>query len=218
MRMKRLMPSLALCVGAFALTAAQKRVVIAPCDCTGMTGEARWPAKTDAQPAPLVTTAIPRVTPADICALPAPSESVTGARIPAEQKWYALVCRIDKMMLEKDGDLHIEVVNTDGRPGRVVVELPCGETWCEMRKHVIEWTRANSVLQRGKLKPVSPHNVTVFGKAFYDTDHAKKGTNQRNGSDAAAWEIPPVMKVIDGDAKLGSGLYPIPGTAEILRL
>lgn len=50
-------------------------------------------------------------------------------------------------------------------------------------------------------------NVTVIGKAFFDNEHAKKGTNQRTRQPGtAAWEIHPVMKLLDGDAKLGSEL------------
>jgi hypothetical protein len=75
-----------------------------------------------------------------------------------------------------------------------------------MRKHVVEWTKA-SLLQRGRLEPVSPHNVTVIGKAFYDVDHARRGKKDRGGkTHVAVWEIHPVMKVLDGDARLGSGL------------
>lgn len=171
-----------------------------------MKGEERWAAKTDPQPAPVNTAALPRLTPADICAWPAPAEKVPDGRMPAEQQWYALICRIVAMKLEDDGDLHIEVENADGRPGRVVIELPCGATWCEMRKHVVEWTKANIVLKRGRLSTVSPHNIIAVGKAFYDIDHAKRGTNERHGNTpTAVWEIHPVMKVIDGDAKLGSG-------------
>jgi hypothetical protein len=182
-------------------------MVIAPCDCLVMKGEERWSAKTDPQPAPINTANLARITPADMCAWSVPTEPVTDARIEAEQKWYALVCRIVAMKLEADGDLHIEVENVTGGSGRVVVELPCGETWCEMRKHVVEWTKANSVLQRGKLSPVSPHNVTVVGKAFFDIDHANGGKNERRGkTPTAVWEIHPVMKVLDGDARLGGGL------------
>ena len=55
-------------------------------------------------------------------------------------------------------------------------------------------------------RPVSPHNVTVIGKAFYDIDHARGGKNDRGGkTHVAVWEIHPVMKVLDGDAKLGGG-------------
>ena len=76
-----------------------------------------------------------------------------------------------------------------------------------MRKHVVEWTKA-SLLKRGRLEPVSPHNVTVIGKAFYDLDHARGGKNDRGDkkNHAAVWEIHPVMKVLDGDARLGSGM------------
>lgn len=192
---------------ALAATAIGKPKGIEPCDCQSRSGEMRWEAKTDSQLPPVNTATIPRVTPADICAWQPPSEPVNDARIAAEQNWYALVCRIVAMKLEEDGDLHIEVENTTGASGRVVVELPCGETWCEMRKHVVEWTKGSWVLKRGKLSTVSPHNVTVIGKAFWDAEHAKGGKNERGGNTpVAVWEIHPVMKVIDGDAKLGSAM------------
>jgi hypothetical protein len=188
-----------------ATTAAKKPVSIPPCDCTGMAGEARWAAKTDPQPAPLNTATIPRITPAEMYAWPVPAESVPDARMPAEQQWYAVLCRIVAIKIEADGDLHVEVENTSGGGPRVVVELPCGPAWCEMRKHVVEWTKA-SLLRRGRLTPVNPHNVTVIGKAFYDVDHARGGKNDRGGkTPTAVWEIHPVMKVLDGDVRLGSG-------------
>ena len=192
-------------VCAVATTAGRKPVVVAPCDCQSKSGEKRWAAKTDAELPPVNTAAVLRITPAEMCAWEVPAKPVTGVRNAAEQKWYALVCRIVAIKLEKDGDLHIEVENVAGSSGRVVVELPCGPAWCEMRRHVVEWTKG-SLLKSGRLEPVSPHNVTVIGKAFYDLDHERGGKNERSGkTHVAVWEIHPVMKVIDGDAKLGSG-------------
>lgn len=145
---------------ALAAFAGKKPVLIEPCDCTAVgTGEERWTVKTDPQPAPVNTATVPQITPADMCAWQAPSQPVGETRTADEQKFYALVCKIVAMKLEDDGDLHIEVENTGGASGRVVVELPCGPTWCEMRKHVIEWTKTNSVVKRKTAQPVvSPHN------------------------------------------------------------
>ena len=197
---------IAVSVCAFALSAAKPAVVIPPCECGAMKGEARWAAKTDPQLAPVNTAAVTRITPDEMYAWPVPSESVTEARIAAEQQWYALACRIVAIKIEADGDLHLEVENANGGSARVVVELPCGQAWCEMRKHVCEWTKAG-VLKGGRLKTVSPHNVTVIGKAFYDLEHARGGKNDRGGkTHVAVWEIHPVMKVIDGDIRLGGAL------------
>ena len=126
----KLAPTVA-AIFAFALTATagKKAAVIPPCECATRQGEVRWTAKTDPQPAPINTATVRRITPDEMYAWPVPSEPVTDARIAAEQQWYALVCRIVAIKIEEDGDLHVEVENTNGGSARVVVELPCGPIW-----------------------------------------------------------------------------------------
>jgi hypothetical protein len=44
--------------------------------------------------------------------------------------------------VEPDGDLHIQLVDQDADDGdvNVVVEVPFGEPWCDIRKEVFSWT------------------------------------------------------------------------------
>ena len=146
-----------------------------PCTCEGNHGVARWAAKTDKEQPPLNPAAIQPITPADICRWEGPGERIgNSGRLPAEQKWYAVECRIAAVKVEDDGDLHIEVQNSDGRGDRVVVEVPLGDTWCEIRKAAFAWTDAKFPLTRGQFKTVQHPTVTVIGKAFYDVDHARR--------------------------------------------
>jgi len=69
--------------------------------------------------------------------------------------------------VEDDGDLHVVMENTDGRRGRIVVELPVGRPWCKLRAAVFTWTNARFTLL--------PRDG--------DTMHA-------------VWEIHPVMRLI----------------------
>jgi hypothetical protein len=127
-------------------------------------------------------------------------------RLIAEENWFSVTGRVEKVRIEDDGDVHIELRNTDARPGGIVVELPLGEIWCGMRKMVFSWTDARFPVSRGradKFALLQHPVVTVVGKAFYDIDHSGKNTrNNRRDYDPslAVWEIHPVMKLAAGNS------------------
>ena len=89
---------------AFAKSTAPEVIFISPCECQGFHGKNRWIAKTDLTPVPLDKSAIQSVTPSQIYAWEglAPDVDILGmveARMPSEEKWYALTGR------EADGDI-----------------------------------------------------------------------------------------------------------------
>jgi hypothetical protein len=106
-----------------------------PCSCEGNHGVSRWAAKTDTALPPPNTSDIRQITPADMFTWQGIGGGVTqrSRRLIAEEKWFSVTGRVEKVRIEDDGDVHIELKNVDGRPGGIVVELPLGETWCAMR-------------------------------------------------------------------------------------
>lgn len=195
-------------VGAFLLALLQSLTITAqaktpvtftsPCECIGNHGVSRWAAKTDLQEPPADPAAIKKITPAHILAWPGPGGKIDQRtdRIAAEHQWYAVTGRIEKVKVEDDGDIHIEMKDI-GADASIVVELPLGPPWCEMRKTVFSWTNATFPLT-GKFKVTQHPVITVIGKAFYDIDHSGKDThsNRRNyDKSLAVWEIHPVMKL-----------------------
>src|SRR5437588_583692 len=58
----------------------------------------------------------------------------------AEENWFSVTGRVETVRIEDDGDVHIVLVNTDAQHGGIVVDLPLGPRWCEMRKTVFSWT------------------------------------------------------------------------------
>jgi hypothetical protein len=183
-------------------------VFTSPCTCEGNHGVSRWAAKTDPSEPPSNNVDIKPITPAQIYSWQGPGGGVThrSGRLLSENGWYALTGRVSLVRIEDDGDLHIVIANADGRPGGVVVELPLGPRWCEMRKTVFSWTNARFPVSPGKedkftltLHPI----VTVVGKAFYDIDHSGADTrnNRRNYDPSlAVWEIHPVMGLAVGNS------------------
>ena len=183
----------------------EKPAFTSPCECVGTHGEERWAAKTDKTTPPLSKWEIAVVTPADMHGWPGPGEIIRNksqVRLGPEQKWYAVTGKVEKVKLETDGDIHIVLGNADAREGKVVVELPVGPTWCEMRKTVFSWTNVTFPANVGSCSLVSHPLITVTGKAFYDTDHAgtDKTKNARSDDSVGAWEIHPVMKLLVSDA------------------
>lgn len=172
----------------------------------------RWAAKTDTATPPLNLAGVQALTPADMFGWSGPGGRIShsAARIAAEEKWYAVTGRIEKVRVEDDGDLHIVMNNADGRAGEIVVELPLGPTWCEMRKKVFSWTNARFPFptgQRDSFWLLQHPVVTVIGKAFYDIDHSGSDTsgNRRNYDQGlAVWEIHPVMQLSIGNAKVSA--------------
>jgi hypothetical protein len=193
---------------------------LTPCDCEGNHGIARWRAKTDPSEPPLNESEIHPITPAEMYEWKGPGGNLpTGAgRIPAEQQWYAMTGKLKKLRVEDDGDLHMVLGDPNGtNPFEVVVEIPLGERWCDLRRTVFSWTDASFPFSTGR-KPFHLRQesiVTVIGKAFYDTDHSgtDSGNNQRSyDKKTAVWEIHPVMRLHVGALSVGAPVAsPHPG-------
>ena len=95
-----------------AKSTAPEVLFISPCECQGFHGKNRWIAKTDLTPVPLDKSAIQSVTPSQIYGWEGLGADVdltrqVEARMPSEEKWYALTGRIVEAKVEADGDIHI---------------------------------------------------------------------------------------------------------------
>jgi hypothetical protein len=154
----------------------------------GFHGKNRWIAKTDLTLVPSDQSAIQSVTPSQIYAWEGPGPDVdltqyTEARMPSEQKWYALTGRVVDAKVEADGDIHIALVDANcNNVGTVSAEIPVGPKWCEIRQSVFSWTNQKfpfNVKTAHALKIREPHVITVTGKAFYDIAHAPADHSNR---------------------------------------
>jgi hypothetical protein len=183
---------------AISADAKQPVTFVSPCECMGNHGVSRWAAKTDLAEPPTNDAEIKKVTSSQILAMPGPGGKITtrSERIAAEHQWYAVTGRIEKVKTEDDGDIHIVLRDVNDEAG-MIVEIPLGPRWCELRKLVFSWTTAQFPLSGG-FQTVQHPIVTVTGKIFYDIDHSGKDTriNRRNYDQSlAVWEIHPVMKI-----------------------
>jgi hypothetical protein len=178
-------------------------IFTSPCECEGNHGIARWAAKTDTAEPPSNSREIKPITPAEMFEWKGPGGEIPrrDERIALENQWFAMTGRVERLKVEDDGDLHLELMNVDSKAGTVIVELPLGPAWCEMRKTVFSWTGAKFPISSGKEKTLRLREhpvVTVVGRAFYDVDHATADTlNNRRSYDrgVAIWEIHPVMRL-----------------------
>jgi hypothetical protein len=143
------------------------------------------------------------VKPSNIFAWAAPTERLKrySNRIPAEERWYALTGRVVDLGIETDGDIHIALQEATGdKPGIVLVEVPEGLLWCEIRKTAFSWTGMQFPFQIRTAQTLKMNNapvITVIGKAFFDiSDIPKDRSNRRTDLPGyAAWEIHPVMRL-----------------------
>ena len=123
------------------------------------------------------------------------------ARMPSEEKWYALTGRVVDAKVEADGDIHLALEDATGNNvGTVSAEIPVGPKWCEIRQTVFGWTTQKfpfGVKTAHTLKIGEQHVITVTGKAYYDIGHAPAdhSNRRRTPKDYAVWEIHPVMKL-----------------------
>lgn len=172
------------------------------CECRGNHGVARWAAKTDLSEPPPNMVDVKRVTPAEMFGWSGPGGDMPrgGGRIATELQWYAVTGRVTKLRVEDDGDLHIVLANVDNKSGEVVIEIPLGDRWCELRRMVFSWTDARFpfATARSPFRLIKNPTITAIGRAFYDTDHS--GSNTRNNrrdydQGLAVWEIHPVMRI-----------------------
>jgi len=157
-----------------------------PCECSSAHGKTRWAAKNDPSAPPTDASTIQTVTPSDIFGWPGPDVHLTqhSDRAGREQNWFSLTGRVVAMKVEADGDLHIELQDATGdNLGIVVVEIPLGPQWCDIRTKVFSWTRTRFPLHIRSTRKLTINEapvVTVIGKAFWDIGHAPKdGSNRR---------------------------------------
>ena len=178
---------------------------VSPCECIAFHGVNRWVAKTDLTPVPSDKSAIQAITPSQIYAWEGLGPDVdindyAEARLPAEEKWYALTGRVVDAKVEADGDIHLALQDADGKnAGTVRAEIPVGPKWCEIRQIVFGWTKQKFPFTVKSVDDltIAEHVVIVTGKAFYDIAHAPADHSNRRHSpkDYAVWEIHPVMKL-----------------------
>ena len=179
------------------------------CHCVGCHAEYRWDVKTDDEAPPQNVNN--KLTPSDMGKWSGPGGIFTKstARRGKERQWFQLTGRVTLVKIEPDGDLHIQLVDQNGQDDdvNVVVEVPFGDPWCDIRKEVLSWTHEKfPFATQGKkftlqTKPV----ITVTGKAFFDAIHGGGDTslNRRKAPKNAApttkhvtiWEIHPVMQL-----------------------
>ena len=125
---------------AFAKSTAPEVIFTSPCECQGFHGKNRWIAKTDFTPVPLDKSAIQSVTPSQIYAWEGLGADVdlthqVEARMPSEEKWYALTGRVVDAKVEADGDIHLALEDATGNGvGTISAEIPVGPKWCEIRQ------------------------------------------------------------------------------------
>jgi hypothetical protein len=162
-------------------------------------GEYRWAIKTDRM---LPLKSITDVTPSEIGKWKGPGEEFQLAkRTGKETNWYRVTGKVKEVKAEPDGDLHILLVDEDGKSNvNVVVEVPLGDMWCNIRKLVFGWADVKFPLHRKTLTLIKEHVVSVVGKAFYDGKYAEKEmkSNRRKKSvETTIWEIHPVMELTE---------------------
>lgn len=179
------------------------------CHCVGCHGEYRWDAKIDEEEPP---SSVPtKLTPSQIGQWPGPGgifDKTTGRR-GLEKRWHEVTGRVSLVKLEVDGDLHIQLVDENAQDGdvNVVVEVPFGDPWCDIRREVFGWTGQTFPFKTAERKFSLEKRplIKVTGKAFYDAIHGGGDTSKNRRpvpTNAAAttknvtiWEIHPVMKL-----------------------
>src|SRR5260370_28669424 len=155
---------------AFAKSTAPEVTFVSPCECMGFQGKNWWVAKTDLTPVPSDKSAIQSVMPSQIYAWDGLGPDVdladyTEARMPSEQKWYALTGRVVDAKVEADGDIHIALVDASGNNvGTVSAEIPVSPKRCEIRQIVFGWTTQKfpfNVKTAHTIKLRKPNVITV---------------------------------------------------------
>jgi hypothetical protein len=181
---------------------------VSPVECKGDHGKWRWKIKTEKDRPPTTIPADHRVTPAGIADWEPPEEKVTTRtpRVGREEEWWELTGKVTLVKAEKDGDLHIQLGDPQGK-GRlqVVVEVPVDHgrpdsAWSNIRKTAFGWSSQTfpfTTKTAHKLRLESKPVVRVVGKAFYDAVHGKKSTPNRRKHNRflTVWEIHPVMRL-----------------------
>jgi hypothetical protein len=179
------------------------------CRCEHCHGEYRWQDKTvKTEPPPSIPD---HLKPSEVGAWTGPGGTFhkDTPRVAEELRWYQVTGRVTLVKIEPDGDLHIQLVDEGATDDSVnlVVEVPAGEPWCNIRETVFGWMTSKPPFSTNGRKFHITANpvVTVTGMAFYDATHGQGDSNANRRhvpanatpvtQHVAIWEIHPVMRL-----------------------
>jgi hypothetical protein len=174
-----------------------------PCTCKNNHMEDRKAAKNDPATLPSQASKFIKVTPSTMYGWPPlPGLNDKSPRKHQERQWCKVTGRVVDVRVQEDGDIHFELQDVTGtKSGHILAEVPLGRNWCDLRKTVLSWTTKGTRFKRfqaaARLQLQKQPVVTVSGKHFFDTHHARKNplrniSNNNKIGILAAWEIHPV--------------------------
>jgi hypothetical protein len=178
------------------------------CQYRGDYGKYRWSVKIDPSSPPPSISADCQLTPLRLYNWTGGRGTILSRtpRQGRENKWLKLTGRVTALIIEGDGDIHLELVDVDGRSGaKAGAEIPAGRRWCRWRQVAFGWTEGKFPITtaRQELPLAKRPVISVVGKAFWDGQHAP-AAKTRSGirrnrrtydSMCPAWEVHPVMKI-----------------------
>jgi hypothetical protein len=177
-----------------------------PCQYRGDGGQYRWAVKIDSERPPRTVAADHRLTPSQLFSWTGGRGTILKRtpRQGRENEWIQLTGKVTRLIIEGDGDIHLELMDADGRSRvKAAVEIPAGQHWCRYRQVAFGWTEPNFpiITTRSEFTLNKHPVIRVTGKAFWDGQHApaakSRGGLRRNrrtyDSTCSAWEIHPVM-------------------------
>jgi hypothetical protein len=140
---------------------------VSPTECHGNHGVYRWGVKTDHEVPPDSIPAANKIKPSDIGKWQPPRGVITAntPRSGREKEWFEVTGRVALVKAEADGDLHIQLVDSDGRSNvNVVVEVPVKQypgvsPWDEIRTKVFAWTKTHFPLKGVHSQTVVPREA-----------------------------------------------------------
>jgi hypothetical protein len=176
------------------------------CQYRGDYGQYRWSVKIDSETPPRSIPTDCQLTPSQLYGWSGGRGTILSRtpRQGRENEWLRLTGRVTAVIIEGDGDIHVELVDVDGRSGaKAGVEIPAGRRWCLLRQVAFGWTEPKFPITTARRElPLTKHPaISVVGKAFWDGQYApaakSRGGLRRNrrtyDSTCSAWEIHPVM-------------------------
>lgn len=136
----------------FTKVAEEEVVFSSATECQGEYGVYRWDVKTDHEAPPDTIPEVNKGKPSDIGKWPEPRGIITKhtPRSSREKEWFAITGKVTLVKAEADGDLHIQIVDSDGSSTvNVIVEVrgktALGESpWSNIRTEVFGWTNTTS--------------------------------------------------------------------------
>jgi hypothetical protein len=182
----------------------QEVIFLSPTACQGNHGVWRWDAKTDGEVPPDAILEANQVTPIVVGSWPDLQGRVTKAtpRSGREKLWYQLTGRLTVAKAEADGDIHLMLQDVSGSGPEVVVEIPLGEPWDQIRTRFFNEFAPDQKFPFTLGKDTNWINLSrkpilrITGKAFWDGEHKGHNLSNRRGGgvgNVTVWEIHPVM-------------------------